>query len=137
MKYAGCMRSHGLTDFPDPTVGSNGLPTFNIHASANSNLNSQSPQFQAAQRACRGDLPDLAGNTSANNEADALKYSQCMRSHGEPDFPDPNGQGVIQIANATGILAANSPQYQKAQQACQSLRHGVEVQGSSRSGNGS
>ncbi len=137
LKYAECMRSHGLTNFPDPTVGSNGLPTFNIHASANNNLSPQSPQYQAAQRACRGNLPDLGGNTSAAKEADALKYSQCMRSHGEPDFPDPNGQGVIQIPNATGILAENSPQYKEAQQACQTLDHGLEVQGSSRSGNGS
>ena len=22
--------------------------------------------------------------------ANALKYSECMRSHGEPDFPEPN-----------------------------------------------
>jgi hypothetical protein len=59
--------------------------------------------------------------------------AQCMRSHGEPDFPDPNGQGVIQIPNATGILSPNSPQYQHAATACQSLDNGFSEQGSARS----
>ena len=49
-----------------------------------------------------------------------------MRAHGEPDFPDPNGHGVIQISNATGILEQDSPQYQKAAHACQSLDSGFD-----------
>jgi hypothetical protein len=136
LKYAGCMRSHGEPDFPDPTVGSNGLPSFNINGSANGDLNPQSSQWKAAQSACKSDLPDLGGNTSADKEAanaKALKYAQCMRSHGEPDFPDPNGQGVIQIPNATGILSPNSPQYQQAATACQSMDNGFTEQGSARS----
>ena len=28
VKFSVCMRSHGVSDFPDPTVGSNGLPSF-------------------------------------------------------------------------------------------------------------
>ena len=117
LKYAGCMRSHGLTDFPDPTVGSNGLPSFNINGSANSDLNPQSSQWKAAQQRMQERPSRPWGNTPADKEAanvKALKYAQCMRSHGEPDFPDPNGQGVIQITNATGILSPNSPQYQQA-----------------------
>jgi len=27
----------------------------------------------------------------------ALGYAHCMRSHGVPDFPDPNGQGEFQL----------------------------------------
>jgi hypothetical protein len=134
LKYAGCMRSHGEPDFPDPTVGSNGLPSFRINGSAN--LNPQSSQWKAAQQACKTDLPNLGGNTSTDKEAanaKALKYAQCMRSHGEPDFPDPNGQGVIQIPNATGILSPNSPQYQQTTTACQSLDNGFSEEGSARS----
>ncbi len=55
--------------------------------------------------------------------ANALKYTDCMRSHGEPDFPDPNGQGMITI-NPTGILDPNSPQFQKAEKDCQSQNNG-------------
>ena len=114
LKYAGCMRAHGLSGFPDPTVGSNGLPGFSINGNANSDLNPQSSQYQTAQKSCKSDLPDLGPTTPAERaaaNAEALKYAECMRSHGEPDFPDPNGQGVIQVKNATGILQQNSPQF--------------------------
>ena len=127
LRYAGCMRSHGLTDFLDPTAGSNGLPSFSLNASPTSDLDLQTPKYHAAQKACKNDLPDLgpttpAGKATAN--AAALKYAECMRFHGEPDFPDPNGQGMIQIKNATGILDPNSPQYLQAAKACQNLDNG-------------
>ena len=137
LKYAGCMRSHGLTDFPDPTVGSNGLPSFTLNVTGNSDLNPQSSQYQAAHQACKTDLPNLGGQTPAGKaaaSAAALKYAECMQAHGEPDFPDPNGQGVIQITNPTGILEPNSPQYLQAAKACQSLDNGFDEQGSSTSG---
>jgi hypothetical protein len=41
-----------------------------------------------------------------------------------PNFPDPNGQGLIQISNATGPLDPNSPQFQKAATACKRLDNG-------------
>ena len=127
LRYAGCMRSHGLTDFPDPTAGSNGLPSFSLDASPTSDLDPQKPQYQAAQKACKNDLPNLGPTTPAEKataNAAAVTYAECMRSHGEPDFPDPNGQGIIQIKNATGILDPNSPQYLQAAKACQNLDKG-------------
>jgi hypothetical protein len=51
---------------------------------------------------------------STGNPQKALKLSECMRANGVPNFPDPNGQGVIQ---GSGI-DPNSPQFQKAQQTC-------------------
>lgn len=126
VKYSVCMRSHGLSDYPDPTLGSNGLPNWDLAGRGLSVQDPQSPQFQAAQPFCKHDIqiaPDTPAATVAAN-AKALKYAVCMRSHGEPDFPDPNGQGLIQITSATGILATNAPQYGKAQQACQSLDSG-------------
>lgn len=53
-----------------------------------------------------------------------------MRSNGVPNFPDPNGQGLIQINNATGTLDASSPAFQMAQTACKSLDNGFAQQGS-------
>ena len=123
MKFSGCMRSHGVSDFPDPTIGSNGLPSWGP-------IITQSPAEQAAQKAaqpvCKKDLPSLAPHTSAEKataNAAALKYATCMRSNGVPDFPDPNGQGLIQV-NATGALEPSSPQFQKAVAACKSLDNG-------------
>ena len=43
------------------------------------------------------------------------QLAACMRSHGEPNFPDPNAQGVISSSN----LDPSSPQFQQAMQACQ------------------
>jgi hypothetical protein len=45
-----------------------------------------------------------------------------MRAHGVPNFPDPNGQGVIQGSG----FDPNSSQFQKAQQTCaKALGHGL------------
>jgi hypothetical protein len=46
LKFAGCMRSHGTADFPDPTVNAKGV-TIDPHG-----LDTSSAQFHAAQRAC-------------------------------------------------------------------------------------
>lgn len=52
LTFSNCMRAHGLKDFPDPSNG--GL---RIHVHPGSDLDPNNPQFQAAQRACRGKLP--------------------------------------------------------------------------------
>jgi hypothetical protein len=132
VKYSGCIRSNGVTDFPDPRVGSNGLPSWTSSASDPS-ADIHSPAGRAAQRACKKELPNLAPQTSAEKaraNSTALKYATCMRSNGVPDFPDPNGQGLIQIKNATGTLDASSPQFQKAETACQRLDNGFAQQSS-------
>jgi hypothetical protein len=119
VKFSACMRAHGASGFPDPTLGSNGLPSWTLSE------NHQAPAFQGARQVCGKDLPGLglnapAGKATAN--ADALKYATCMRSHGVPNFPDPNGQGVLVIQ--TGDVQLNSPAFLKAQTACKSLDNG-------------
>lgn len=126
LKYAKCMRSHGLADFPDPSVMPNGGIGFSIEANGNSDLNPRSAQFQSAKQACQKDVPPGIAKTPAEMEAAALKYTECMRSHGEPDFPDPNGEGLIQVTDPTGVMDPNSPQFQKAQTACQKLDNGFD-----------
>jgi hypothetical protein len=125
VKYAECMRSHGLSDFPDPVPSPLGGFGFHYHATPGSELDPNSPRFQSATKACQKDVPpSLANLTPAEMAANALKWTDCMRSHGEPDFPDPNGQGLIQITNQTGIMDANSPQFQRAEKACQQMNNG-------------
>jgi hypothetical protein len=55
--------------------------------------------------------------------ANALTYTDCMRSHGEPNFPEPNAQGLIKFT-PTGILDPSSPQFQKAQTDCEKANNG-------------
>jgi hypothetical protein len=69
---------------------------------------------------------DSGGNTSsggggfglAMKSQDALAFSQCMRSHGVPNFPDPNARGDLTIGPSSGI-DPGSAKFQAAQQACQ------------------
>jgi hypothetical protein len=61
-----------------------------------------------------GGAPRSGFAIQTGNPQKALKLSECMRTHGVPNFPDPNGQGVIQ---GSGI-DPNSRQFQNAQQTC-------------------
>ena len=130
VKFSVCMRSHGVTEFPDPIIGSNGLPSWG----PTPNVNGGAPAYNAAQQVCNKDLPSLTQTSAekAKANAAALKYATCMRSNGVPNFPDPNGQGLIQI-NATGALEPSSPAFQKAQMACKSLDNGFGVSAASAS----
>jgi hypothetical protein len=53
---------------------------------------------------------------------DGRKFSACMRSHGVPSFPDPNGEGVIQLSGGpNSAIDPSSPKFQSAQQSCRKL----------------
>jgi hypothetical protein len=64
-----------------------------------------------------GGSPNAAGSTSSPS---AVGYSACMRSHGVPNFPDPDSGGAIPKADAQRF-GVSSSQLQAAQQACQPL----------------
>ena len=122
LRFSQCMRANGVPNFPDP----NGQGVIQ-----GSGIDPSSPQFATAQKACAkymgaGKPPSAAQTAQA--EAAALAFSKCMRSHGEPDFPDPQfgSGGAIRIsirANGPGAgdLEPTSPIFQKAQRSCQSL----------------
>jgi hypothetical protein len=96
--YSGCMRSHGVPNYPDPSGGS--LPKGDARA-----FGVSSTVFSAAQAACHHLLPNAgsfqeqASLCSLNGDcppavvqqmmAIDLKFAQCMRSHGVPNWPDP------------------------------------------------
>ena len=59
---------------------------------------------------------------SASTYAQEVALAQCMRGHGEPDFPDPtlSGQGTSGSPKGAGINPG-SPQFQAAVAACQQV----------------
>jgi hypothetical protein len=63
LKFARCMRAHGVADFPDPQTSSGGLKIEGSSSAgaAVSDLNPDSPVFQKAQKACGSLLPGKAG----------------------------------------------------------------------------
>ncbi len=117
--FAQCIRSHGVPDFPEPSEG-----RLLIKGTSKNGLNPGSPQFRSAMKACRSlaPAPKISPQQSAAMQAQALKFSECMRSHGVPDFPDPKFEGGgmrIQLKGGSGGLNPGSPQFQAAQKACQ------------------
>lgn len=111
--FSECMRSHGEPKFPDPN--SQGVVGSLIQLGIDPN----SPQFQAAEKACASlaNGPEPSGQSQSQNKTAALKYSTCMRSHGFPNFPDPNANGAI-TGNSSDGINTGSPQYQSAQKTC-------------------
>jgi hypothetical protein len=130
LTFAECMRSHGVPNFPDPTGGRINLQIQRTPNSMKVNgVEVNGPAFQSAMQACHSQLPNggkgPAGSNPAARQA-ALKFSQCMRSHGVSGFPDPvfHGPAVgIQLNPGTGI-DPSSPAFKAAQQACQSVTKG-------------
>lgn len=116
LAYARCMRSHGISDFPDPD-GSGGGVGFTLHGGPNSDLNHNNPRYQAADQACRSLLPGggTAPHQSPQEIAKEARLASCMRSHGFPSFPDPNSQGAF---NLSGI-DRNAPAFQSALKTCE------------------
>jgi hypothetical protein len=104
------MRSHGVPDFPDPD-SQGGFEPSQISGVEDS------PQLKTASAACEGDLPAGASAPAPEAETSLLKFAQCMRSHGEPDFPDPGST----TKPPPGAIDPTSPQFQRATKDCQSL----------------
>jgi hypothetical protein len=131
LAYSRCMRSHGVSNFPDPKHAAGG----GIQISGSrSGMNPQSPLFMDAQQSCRHLLPGGGQPTHAGLQqalARMLHVSQCMRAHGISGFPDPtlsppsNRAGYGQIrSNGVAWLAipdsidARSPLFKLAAAAC-------------------
>lgn len=114
--YAQCMRSHGVSSFPDPDSQGQFPPI-------QEGRNGVSQQaVQSAHNACRHLQPGGGPGTSQQQQAkltQALSFSRCMRSHGVPDFPDPSTSNGGMGYNLSGV-DTHSPQYQSANRICQS-----------------
>ncbi|HEY2541679.1 MAG TPA: hypothetical protein VGH92_01380 [Gaiellaceae bacterium] len=125
-KFAACVRKNGVPNFPDP----NGQGVIQFGSSLG--IDPGSPKVRTAITTCRKLLPNGGQPTPqqlAKMKQQALAFSACMRTHGVKDFPDPNFSGggahiAIQAGTGSSDLNPNSPTFQKAQQACQSLLPG-------------
>jgi len=121
VRYAQCMRSHGLVNFPDPNSEGNFL------LGRSTGVNPGSAQFNSADKACRHLLPNGGESTPAEQQemlAAALKYVACMRAHGLPTFPDPIVHGGNIGLRVPAGVRPGSPQFQAAQKACVPLLPG-------------
>jgi hypothetical protein len=119
LAFSECMRSHGVPNFPDPS--SNGALTVTNSGAATGSAGGSHSAMLAAEQTCRHLLPNGGQPSQAQQQRNVkqeLKFVQCMRSHGEPNMPDPGSNGALPAGSGVN---PQSPQFQKAQQACQSL----------------
>jgi hypothetical protein len=88
VKFAECMRANGVSAFPDPDASGE----LTIDGIANgSSVDTSSAPFEQALSACEDlEPPGFTGHKrSPEQQKVALKFAQCIRDNGVPDFPDP------------------------------------------------
>jgi hypothetical protein len=119
--YARCIRSDGVPNWPDP----NSSGVFDKSKLTSQQLGASSSRVQAAQTACRRLLPN-GGNAPTPAQVQqvralSLRFSQCVRARGLPNFPDPDSTGRIPDPASVGINQG-SPKFEAANQACGKYR---------------
>jgi hypothetical protein len=118
VRFVTCMRQHGVQAQLGPQgrgVSISGTPN--------------GPSVDRAQAACRkylpgGGPPALTPAQAAQRAKAMLGFAKCMRKHGVPNFPDPNGQGEFDLGSLQSIKS--SPALQQAGRACQYLENNVK-----------
>jgi hypothetical protein len=121
VRYAGCMRAHGVHNFPNPQATADG--GIKMIVGPSSGINPKSAQFQRAQTACQALMPKPTPQpqiTPAEQGA-YLQAAACMRSHGIAGFPDPVFPGGHVQFNLPHTMSASSPQFVKARLVCELL----------------
>lgn len=126
LQFAQCMRAHGVPNFPDPTGGKIDLRVQQTPNSMSVNgVQVNGPAFQTAMKRCRSFLPNgghLTAAQTAEAKSQALAMSKCMRTHGVPNFPDPQFQsgpnGGIGVRISGAGINPNSPAFQAAAKDC-------------------
>ena len=125
-EWAACMRGHGDPGQTDPTITADKVININISPSIRGGYSGYSGEYgsggpgvycetylTAAQTALRGGpLPPRP------SMAQQLKYAECMRADGVPDFPDPTANGLgISVQPGTALDPRN-PVFQNANKVC-------------------
>jgi hypothetical protein len=122
LAFSGCIRSHGVPNFPDPD-SSGALPKVGPQQ-----LGVSSSQFEAAQIACASLLQPSDAQVLQTLRG-MRDFARCMRSHGVPDWPDPttdsNGQPVFDLR---GQIAPDSARIDVKSTICAYLLHPVPGQ---------
>jgi len=88
VKFAECVRQHGVGDFPDPNAKGDFEYGVSVSPAA----------WKQAIDACKELQPPgtLSAQRSPKQQSASLKFAQCIRENGVKDFPDPvNGEPLV------------------------------------------
>jgi hypothetical protein len=108
VKFAECIRSNCVSEFPDPNASGQfayGIP------SGSSPLDPSSAAFQHAIGACNTLEPArfIATSFTPTQRSARLKFAQCVRANGVPNFPDPTATGpLVDVSNGSRIPGLNA-----------------------------
>jgi hypothetical protein len=110
LAFSHCMRSHGVSQFPDPEPGQTEIK---LRPTNEPGYGASGSQLESAASACRHLLPPGVGAWYPRSEIPRIlrglrKFAECMRNHGISDWPDPkfDPQGRLGF---TGPGADNPP----------------------------
>jgi hypothetical protein len=119
------MRAHGVPTYPDPikSPGGEGFPIREALGGGTVTVEGipfSGPAFEAAEKTCKlfgggtGPAP-----VSETQKLALFHFSECMRKHGVPDYPDPSfpAGGGIERPSVPG-LNLNAPSVTKAAAVC-------------------
>jgi hypothetical protein len=123
------MRKHGVSNFPDPVVKSSAGGS-SVSIGINPSISGQ-PAFDTAQKACQHFIgnprtsPD-SGSTHTQVKTQALlAFARCLRSHGFPNFPDPDASGQLNEATISKAgINLQTPALLTAGKNCAGVTHG-------------
>jgi hypothetical protein len=125
LAYSGCMRAHGVPNFPDPAGG--GATTKQAAIRAFREVSNS--QVLAAQTACRHLQPNggqLSRAQLAQRLSDMLAFARCIRMHGVQNFPDPTSGGELTHETlASAGIDVHQPALLLAADACVGVTHGA------------
>ncbi len=117
-EWAACMRSNGDPNQTDPTIDAYGVINITMRdvseAVASDAHGSSGPCSQyelAAENALRG-----GQQYQPPDQNQMVQYTDCMRTHGVPNYPDPGANGKTDF-NGTGV-DPNSPFVETANKIC-------------------
>jgi len=111
LAFSHCMRSRGVSNFPDPNTSGN-WPKVQVENATND------PRYQAASQACGHLLPyggpgvPMSPAVVSQLQTDMARFAACMRSHGVSNWPGAIDQGTERVyfdPESAGI-DPNSPQ---------------------------
>ena len=126
--YAGCARSHGMPNLPDPQVddqGNDRYPSLDRqgHWSWPASVLQGCAKVWQRVHAVRDRFDSQQGygrSASITSRTQAVALARCIRAHGFPSFPDPSSDGSTSVgAVPPGFAKPNlSPQARAALSAC-------------------
>jgi hypothetical protein len=119
LAFARCMRTHGLSDWPDPDSG--GV----FDKSKLRQLGYSVSRVRAVEDGVCNRLLNSGASPGYTitpaDRVDYLKAAACMRTHGFPDFPDPTFANSNVQTNVPSSIDQDSSPFKSAAETCTKL----------------